>query len=120
MLTRELLAPTNSGFWRQLLSRPLVIAIAPLLLLSIIAARSRFGALAGGALTKVGDSAFAYLQFYSQSWHAIGVGSGRVSHPSPRFWRCFPSQLGPIRQPLSHSFSLCTNHRAAHDVPLLT
>jgi len=77
----ELLAPTNSGFWRQLVTRPLVIAIAPLLLLSIIAARSRFGALAGGALTKVGDSAFAYLQFYSQSWHAIGVGSGRVSHP---------------------------------------
>ncbi len=77
----ELLAPTNSGFWRQLFTRPLVIAIAPLLLLSLISARSRFGALAGGALTKVGDSAFAYLQFYSQSWHALGVGSGRASHP---------------------------------------
>ena len=77
----ELLAPTSGGFWRQLLNRPLVIAIAPLLIVSIIAGRSRFGTLAGGALAHVGDSAFAYLQFYSQSWHALGVGSGRASHP---------------------------------------
>ena len=77
----ELLAPAQTGFWRQTLTRPLVITILPLLLLTLIASRTRFGSLAGGALAQVGASAFAYFEFYGQSWHALGVGSGRTSHP---------------------------------------
>ena len=77
----ELLAPVQSGIWRQILTRPLVLVTLPLLFISLIASRSRFGSLAGGALTQAGDSAFAYLEFYSQSWHALGVGSNRTSHP---------------------------------------
>lgn len=77
----ELLAPVHTGFWKQTLTRPLVITLLPLLLLTLIASRSRFGSLAGGALAQMGDSAFSYLEFYGQSWHALGVGSGRTSHP---------------------------------------
>lgn len=77
----ELLAPVETKFWRHTLSRPLVIATLPLLALSLIAGRFRFGPLAGGALAQLGNSAFAYLEFYSQSWHALGLGSPRPSHP---------------------------------------
>ena len=77
----ELLAPEQRGFWRRVVTRPLFVAIVPLVLFSFIAGRSRFGALAGGALSKSGDSAFGYLQIYSQSWHAIGIGSGSAVHP---------------------------------------
>lgn len=77
----ELLAPVQTGFWRQTLTRPLVITLLPLLLLSLLANRYRFGDLAGGALARVGDSAFANLEFYGQAWHSLGVGSGRTAHP---------------------------------------
>lgn len=77
----ELLAPVHSGFWRQSLTKPLVITALPLLLLSLVASRSRFGSLSGGALAQVGPSAFDYLEFYGQSWHSLGIGSGRISHP---------------------------------------
>ena len=77
----ELLAPVRTNFWRHTLSRPLIIATLPLLVLCLIAGRFRFGPLAGGALAQAGESAFAYLEFYSQSWHAIGLGSATPSHP---------------------------------------
>lgn len=77
----ELLAPTRTRFWRQLLLRPLFVAVTPVLLITLIAARERFGSLAGGALAKIGNSAFDYLQIYGQSWHPLGLGSGRTTHP---------------------------------------
>ena len=77
----ELLAPVRTGFWRQTLTRPLVITTLPLVLLLLLASRDRLGALAGGALTRVGESAFSYFEFYGQSWHALGTGSGRTSQP---------------------------------------
>ena len=77
----EILAPVQTGFWRQTFTRPLVLVTLPLLLISFLASRSRFGPLAGGALAQLGDSAFAYFEFYSQSWHALGLGSGKIAHP---------------------------------------
>lgn len=77
----ELLAPVQTNFWRHTFSRPLVMVTIPLIFLALIAGRFRFGPLAGGALAQVGDSAFAYFEFYSQSWHAFGLGSARPSHP---------------------------------------
>lgn len=77
----DLLAPVQTGFWRQTITRPLVLTLVPLLLLVLIASRARFGPLAGGALAAVSDSAFAALQFYGQSWHVLGMGSGQTSHP---------------------------------------
>ena len=77
----ELLAPSATHFWRQAFTRPLFLATTALLLLSLIASRSRFGALAGGALALVGDSSGALLRGYGESWHALGVGSSRAGHP---------------------------------------
>jgi GT2 family glycosyltransferase len=77
----ELLAPVETNFWRHTFSRPLVMVTLPLILLALIAGRFRFGPLAGGALAQVGDSAFAYLEFYGQSWHAFGLGSAKPGHP---------------------------------------
>lgn len=81
----ELLAPSEQRMWRHTLTRPLLVAMVPLLLLSLVAARSRFGSLVGGALAQVGNSAFLYLQIYGQSWHPLGVGSSRPSHPFTAF-----------------------------------
>lgn len=77
----ELLAPSASHFWRQIFTRPLFLATTALLLLSLIASRSRFGPLAGGALALVGDSSLTLLRGYGESWHALGVGSSRAGHP---------------------------------------
>jgi GT2 family glycosyltransferase len=77
----EMLAPSNTHFWRETFTRPLFLASLSLAIFSLIASRARFGDLAGGALAKVGESSGALLQSYGQSWHALGVGSPNATHP---------------------------------------
>lgn len=90
----ELLAPAASGFWRQTFSRPLVLPTLSLILISLIASRSRFGPLTGGALTIVGESSAALLRSYGESWHALGVGSPRPAHPVSALLAIFAFSTG--------------------------
>ncbi len=90
----ELLAPVASGFWRQTFSRPLVLPTLGLILISLIASRSRFGPLTGGALAIVGESSTALLRSYGESWHALGVGSPRPAHPFSALLAIFAFSTG--------------------------
>jgi len=77
----ELLAPSNSHFWRETFTRPLFLTSFSLTIFSLIASRARFGDLAGGALAIAGESSGALLRSYGESWHALGVGSPNATHP---------------------------------------
>jgi GT2 family glycosyltransferase len=90
----ELLAPVATGFWRQTFARPLVLATLTVLLISLISSRSRFGPLAGGALAIVGDSSGELLRSYGESWHALGVGSPRPTHPFSALLAIFAFSAG--------------------------
>lgn len=64
-----------------LLNRPILSISLAVVLLSLIAARTRFGAIVGGALPETPSSAFDLLRMYSDSWHTVGLGSSANMPP---------------------------------------
>jgi GT2 family glycosyltransferase len=71
----EILQPLAHNSWKKVLSRPLVIAYLALTVLSFGWARHRFGAIAGGALADSPHGVRDLFNFYSESWHLLGMGS---------------------------------------------
>lgn len=65
---------------RRLIARPGVALVLGLMVVALIASRSKFGPLSGGGLLPAPEGARDLLAFYSSSWHAVGMGSGV---PSP-------------------------------------
>lgn len=64
-----------------LLNRPILSISLAVVLLSLAAARTRFGSIVGGALPETPSSAFDLLRMYSDSWHTVGLGSSANMPP---------------------------------------
>lgn len=69
----ELVKAPSPFTW--LLKRPILSISLVVGLLALIAARSRFGTIVGGALPETPSSAIDLLRMYADSWHTVGLGS---------------------------------------------
>jgi len=74
------LAPKRSR-WKTLTNRPLLAGLAGTTLISLIASRSRFGSLSGGALPIAPNGAHDLFAQFVQSWHTVGMGSAAPTPP---------------------------------------
>jgi GT2 family glycosyltransferase len=69
----ELVKAPSPFSW--LIKRPILSISLVIVLLSLIAARNRFGTIVGGALPEAPSSAIDLLRMYADSWHTVGLGS---------------------------------------------
>ena len=67
--------------WKSLANRPLLVALTGTLLVSLMASRSRFGSLSGGALALAPHGAQDLFAQFAESWHAVGMGSAAPTPP---------------------------------------
>ena len=77
----DLLVPTKSYQWRNLLRNPEIIGYILLVVITLIASRNRIGALIGGALPPSPSGARDLWKLYFESWHQVGMGSSHASPP---------------------------------------
>ena len=75
----DLLPQANEKRWWQLFKRPELSAFIALFLFSVIFSRSRFGAIAGGALPETPRGVSELWQLYAESWHQVGLGSSSAT-----------------------------------------
>ena len=73
-------APIRSR-WKGLVNRPLFLALTATLVISLIASRSRYGSLSGGALALAPNGAHDLFAQFAQSWHTVGMGSAAPTPP---------------------------------------
>jgi GT2 family glycosyltransferase len=73
----------GSGLLRRLAARPGPLLTVGLIVLTLLACRSLYGAgrLMGGALLPTPDSAGDLWRTYTQAWHPVGIGSATDSPP---------------------------------------
>lgn len=71
----DLLTPAKTRNWKALFRRPDLMAFLGLFIFSIIFSRSRFGAIAGGALPETPKGVSELWKLYAESWHQVGLGS---------------------------------------------
>ena len=76
------MAPVRRLRFKTLTNRPLLFALAFLILLTTFASRTRYGSLSGGALPQSPLGASDLLGRYADSWHLVGLGSAA----SPPTW----------------------------------
>ena len=69
------------SFWKSLFKKPQFIIAFLIAIISIVASRGRFGALAGGALALSPASGLTALHHYADSWHLVGMGSAAPMPP---------------------------------------
>jgi len=69
------------SFWKSLFKKPQFIIAFLIAIISIVASRGRFGALAGGALALSPASGLTALRHYADSWHLVGMGSAAPMPP---------------------------------------
>jgi GT2 family glycosyltransferase len=75
-------APTNHpSIFKRLAKRPDLLISILILVLSVVAGRSRFGSLSGGALGAIPPSGAELLRSYADSWHLVGMGSSMATPP---------------------------------------
>jgi GT2 family glycosyltransferase len=74
--------PVRRLRFKTLTNRPLLFALAFLILLTTFASRTRYGSLSGGALPQSPLGATDLLGRYADSWHLVGLGSAA----SPPTW----------------------------------
>ena len=67
--------------WKSLTNRPLLAALIGTTLISLIASRSRYGSLSGGALALAPNGAQDLFAQFTQSWHTVGMGSAAPTPP---------------------------------------
>ena len=67
-------------FFRVLI-RPLPILLISLTFISLIAGRNRLGDISGGTLLQLPTSASELMRIYSDSWHAVALGSNTPALP---------------------------------------
>ncbi|MFM8921758.1 MAG: glycosyltransferase family 2 protein [Candidatus Nanopelagicaceae bacterium] len=75
----DLLTPNTERKWRQLFKRPELSAFIAVFLFSILFSRSRFGAIAGGALPETPNGVSELWRLYGESWHQVGLGSASAT-----------------------------------------
>ena len=66
---------------KNILRKPQMVIAILIGLISLIAARNRFGFLSGGALVAAPESGLTLLRHYAASWHLIGEGSAAQMPP---------------------------------------
>lgn len=71
----EILSPLPGNQWKSLFSRPFIIALTILAILTFGWTRHRIGAISGGALAPSPTGAGDLFKFYTESWHFVGMGS---------------------------------------------
>ena len=76
------MAPVRRLRFKTLANRPLLFALAFLILLTTFASRTRYGSLSGGGLPQSPLGASDLLGRYADSWHLVGLGSAA----SPPTW----------------------------------
>ena len=76
------MAPVRRLRFKTLANRPLLFALAFLILLTTFASRTRYGSLSGGGLPQSPLGASDLLGRYADSWHRVGLGSAA----SPPTW----------------------------------
>jgi GT2 family glycosyltransferase len=77
----DLLTPASNRNWISLLKRPLVASSIAMLLISILWARQRFGAISGGALPAQPSGVSALWNNYFSGWHEIAMGTSTATPP---------------------------------------
>ena len=77
-LTTPLVAPS---LLKKIIRKPQVLIALTIGLISLIAARSRFGFLSGGALVSAPASGLTLMHHYLDSWHQVGAGSASQLPP---------------------------------------
>jgi GT2 family glycosyltransferase len=77
----ELDTVSKRSRWKSLANRPLLVALTSTLLISLIASRSRYGSLSGGALALAPNGAQDLFAQFAESWHAVGMGSAAPTPP---------------------------------------
>ena len=74
--------PANShSITRTLILKPPFLGMFFVTIISIIASRSRFGNISGGALAVAPLSGIDLINKYAESWHLVGLGSGASTPP---------------------------------------
>src|SRR5690606_23747222 len=73
----EELTTEGLGIWRWLATRPPIVALLALTLLTLVASRHLLGggSLAGGALLPAPDSVLDLWRRYVEGWHPVDLGS---------------------------------------------
>ena len=69
----ELVKAPSPFTW--LIKRPILSISLLVVLIALIASRTRFGTIVGGALPETPSSALDLLRMYSDSWHTVALGS---------------------------------------------
>lgn len=79
----EELTAEGSGVWRWLATRPSVVVVLALTLLTLVACRHLLGggALGGGALLPAPDGVVDLWRRYVEPWHPVDLGSDRPAPP---------------------------------------
>lgn len=78
---QDVLLKSRKSNWQTLRNRPLLFGLVATLLISLIASRSRFGVISGGALPISPGGAMDLISKYIESWHLVGLGSAASSPP---------------------------------------
>ena len=71
----EILSPLPGNPWKSLFTRPFIIALTVLAVLTFGWTRHRVGSISGGALAVSPDGAHSLFKFFTESWHLVGMGS---------------------------------------------
>ena len=77
-LTTPLVAPS---LLKKIIRKPQVLIALSIGIISLIAARNRFGFLSGGALVSAPASGLTLMHHYLDSWHLVGAGSASQMPP---------------------------------------
>ncbi|MFM9151936.1 MAG: glycosyltransferase, partial [Candidatus Planktophila sp.] len=75
----DLLTPVTTRKWISLFSKPFVIVLIFLVVLTLIWSRNRIGAVSGGTLAPSPSGARDLWDFYFSPWHQVGLGSKSAS-----------------------------------------
>ena len=75
----DLLVPAKNRSFRQLFKRPDLAAFILVFLFSLLFSRSRFGAIAGGALPETPKGVSELWRLYAESWHQVALGSASAT-----------------------------------------
>jgi len=67
--------------FKTLHNRPLLIGLGIITLVTLLAARNRYGALSGGALPVSPEGASDLFRKFGESWHQVGLGSAAPTPP---------------------------------------
>ena len=77
----DLLVPTKSTQWFNILRKPEAAGYLLLGLITLLASHNRIGALLGGSLVSSPSGASDLWRSYFESWHSVGLGSPNATAP---------------------------------------